>query len=131
MRYVAAYLLAALGGNSAPSAKDIKKILGSVGIEADDEKLNKVIDELKGKEVDEVMAEGKQKKKKKSYGGTVPPTQKLACFALYLKYQNLGWPSGSWVIDPNNILTILIHNLKSVWPTKISMSFLSSLNNLL
>ena len=63
MRYVAAYLLAALGGNSSPSAKDIKKILGSVGIEADDEKLNKVIDELKGKEVDEVMAEGKPKKK--------------------------------------------------------------------
>lgn len=43
MRYVAAYLLAALGGNTSPSAKDIKDILGSVGIEADDERLNKVI----------------------------------------------------------------------------------------
>lgn len=42
MRYVAAYLLAALGGNTSPSAKDIKTILGSVGIEADDERLNKV-----------------------------------------------------------------------------------------
>lgn len=42
MRYVAAYLLAVLGGNSNPSAKDIKNILGSVGIEADDERLNKV-----------------------------------------------------------------------------------------
>lgn len=42
MRYVAAYLLAALGGNTNPSAKDIKAILGSVGIEADDERLNKV-----------------------------------------------------------------------------------------
>lgn len=42
MRYVAAYLLAALGGNASPSAKDIKNILGSVGIEADDERLNKV-----------------------------------------------------------------------------------------
>lgn len=42
MRYVAAYLLAALGGNTSPSAKDIKDILGSVGIEADDERLNKV-----------------------------------------------------------------------------------------
>lgn len=42
MRYVAAYLLAALGGNTSPSAKDIKAILGSVGIEADDERLNKV-----------------------------------------------------------------------------------------
>lgn len=44
MRYVAAYLLAALGGNASPSAKDIKNILGSVGIEADDERLNKVWD---------------------------------------------------------------------------------------
>ncbi len=42
MRYVAAYLLAVLGGNNNPSAKDIKNILGSVGIEADDERLNKV-----------------------------------------------------------------------------------------
>lgn len=42
MRYVAAYLLAVLGGNANPSAKDIKTILGSVGIEADDERLNKV-----------------------------------------------------------------------------------------
>lgn len=42
MRYVAAYLLAALGGNTKPSASDIKAILGSVGIEADDERLNKV-----------------------------------------------------------------------------------------
>lgn len=42
MRYVAAYLLAVLGGNTSPSAKDIKNILGSVGIEADDERLNKV-----------------------------------------------------------------------------------------
>lgn len=42
MRYVAAYLLAVLGGNTNPSSKDIKNILGSVGIEADDERLNKV-----------------------------------------------------------------------------------------
>lgn len=42
MRYVAAYLLAVLGGNTSPSAKDVKAILGSVGIEADDERLNKV-----------------------------------------------------------------------------------------
>ena len=39
--------------------------------------------------------------------------------------------SGSWVIEPKNILTVLIYNLKSDWPTKISIPFLSSLNNLL
>lgn len=42
MRYVAAYLLAALGGNENPDAKDIKKILESVGIETDDTRLDKV-----------------------------------------------------------------------------------------
>lgn len=42
MRYVAAYLLAALGGNENPEAKDIKKILESVGIEADNTRLEKV-----------------------------------------------------------------------------------------
>ena len=42
MRYVAAYLLATLGGNATPSADDIKAILASVGIDADADKLNKV-----------------------------------------------------------------------------------------
>ena len=42
MRYVAAYLLATLGGNATPSADDVKAILASVGIDADAEKLNKV-----------------------------------------------------------------------------------------
>ena len=54
MRYVAAYLLANLGGNESPSAKDIKKILESVGINVDDEKLNKVVSELDGKDINEV-----------------------------------------------------------------------------
>ena len=35
------------------------------------------------------------------------------------------------IIDQNNILTILIHNLKTTWSTKIPMPFLSSLDNLL
>lgn len=58
MRYVASYLLAALGGNTSPSAKDIKKILDSVGIEADDDRLNKVISELNGKNIEDVIAQG-------------------------------------------------------------------------
>lgn len=58
MRYVAAYLLAALGGKASPSQTDIEKILSSVGIEADTEKLKKVISELNGKTVDELIAQG-------------------------------------------------------------------------
>ncbi|XP_068171682.1 60S acidic ribosomal protein P2 isoform X2 [Antennarius striatus] len=71
MRYVAAYLLAVLGGNTSPSAKDIKGILGSVGIEADDERLNKVINELNGKDINEVMNSGLAKLASVPAGGAV------------------------------------------------------------
>lgn len=60
MRYVAAYLLAVLGGKASPAAADIEKILGSVGIEADGEKLKKVIGELNGKSIDELISQGKK-----------------------------------------------------------------------
>lgn len=58
MRYVAAYLLAVLGGNDKPSESDIKKILSSVGIDADPSCLKKVISELKDKNLDELLAAG-------------------------------------------------------------------------
>uniref|UniRef100_A0AAY4BHQ9 Large ribosomal subunit protein P2 n=1 Tax=Denticeps clupeoides TaxID=299321 RepID=A0AAY4BHQ9_9TELE len=58
MRYVAAYLLAALAGKDSPQAGDIKKILGSVGIETDDTRMEKVISELSGKSVEDVIAQG-------------------------------------------------------------------------
>ncbi|XP_043932552.1 60S acidic ribosomal protein P2 isoform X1 [Protopterus annectens] len=71
MRYVAAYLLATLGGNSSPSAKDIKKILDSVGIEADDTRLNKVINELNGKDINDVINAGLSKLACVPAGGAV------------------------------------------------------------
>ncbi|XP_054467568.1 ribosomal protein, large P2, like [Anoplopoma fimbria] len=71
MRYVAAYLLAALGGNGNPAAKDIKKILESVGIEADDTRMSKVISELTGKNVEEVIATGYGKLASVPAGGAV------------------------------------------------------------
>lgn len=58
MRYVAAYLLAVLGGKASPAANDIEKILSSVGIEADGDKLKKVIGELNGKSIDELITKG-------------------------------------------------------------------------
>jgi len=61
MKYVAAYLLANLGGNKNPSADDLKKILSSVGIEGDNARIEAVIAELKGKKVDEVIAAGSEK----------------------------------------------------------------------
>jgi large subunit ribosomal protein LP2 len=58
MRYVAAYLLAVLGQKTEPSAGDLEKILSSVGVEADKEKVQKVVAELKGKSVEDLIAEG-------------------------------------------------------------------------
>jgi large subunit ribosomal protein LP2 len=58
MRHVAAYLLAVLGGNANPTAKDLKSILGSVGVEAETKQLTIVIAQLKGKSVTQLIAEG-------------------------------------------------------------------------
>ncbi|XP_056134212.1 ribosomal protein, large P2, like [Lampris incognitus] len=71
MRYVAAYLLAALGGNENPKASDIKKILDSVGIEADETRMGKVIAELDGKDVNEVISKGYGKLASMPAGGAV------------------------------------------------------------
>ena len=54
MRNIAAYLLLQCGGNQNPSAADIKKLLATVGIETDEERLEKLIYELKGKSTAEV-----------------------------------------------------------------------------
>jgi large subunit ribosomal protein LP2 len=54
MKHLAAYLLLGLGGNTKPSAKDIKNVLDSVGIEADDDRLDKLLEELSGKDINEV-----------------------------------------------------------------------------
>ncbi|CAF2831486.1 unnamed protein product [Rotaria sp. Silwood2] len=61
MRYPAAYLLAILGGNSSPDVAAIAKILGSVGIECDEQRAQKVIDACKGRDVNEIIAEGLKK----------------------------------------------------------------------
>jgi large subunit ribosomal protein LP2 len=54
MKHLAAYLLLTLGGNASPSAADIKAVLESVGIEADSERLDKLLSELKDKDINEV-----------------------------------------------------------------------------
>ena len=73
MRHVAVYLLAALGGNSSPSEKDLTAILASVGIDADSEKLAKVCAELKGKNVKEVMESGLELLASVPAGGAAAP----------------------------------------------------------
>jgi large subunit ribosomal protein LP2 len=60
MRYVAAALLAVLGGQEV-NAKSIEKILKSAGVDADSEEVSKVVAELAGKDLKELLAEGKEK----------------------------------------------------------------------
>ncbi|XP_020204092.1 60S acidic ribosomal protein P2B [Cajanus cajan] len=61
MKVVAAYLLAVLGGNQSPSSKDIKHILSSVGAEAEDELIELLLTEVKGKDFNELLASGREK----------------------------------------------------------------------
>lgn len=61
MKVIAAYLLAVLGGNTRPSASDLKDILGSVGAEADDERIELLLSEVKGKDITELIAAGREK----------------------------------------------------------------------
>ncbi|ROT35598.1 ribosomal protein 60S [Sodiomyces alkalinus F11] len=61
MKHLAAYLLLGLGGNTSPSAEDVKTVLESVGIEADEERLEKLISELEGKDINQLISEGSGK----------------------------------------------------------------------
>jgi len=61
MKHLAAYLLLGLGGNTSPSADDIKGVLSSVGIDADEDRLKSLLSELDGKDLQEVRYfEGKR-----------------------------------------------------------------------
>mmetsp|Transcript_111217 Transcript_111217/g.270250 ORF Transcript_111217/g.270250 Transcript_111217/m.270250 type:complete len:115 (-) Transcript_111217:95-439(-) len=67
MKYVAAYLMSVLGGKESPTAEDIQKILESVGADFDESVAGKLVSELEGKAVHEVIAAGKEKLK--GFGG--------------------------------------------------------------
>lgn len=58
MRHVAAYLLASMGSGQ-PTAANIKAILGSVGVEADDKQLAILIDKLAVKNLNQLLTAGK------------------------------------------------------------------------
>ncbi|WVR08839.1 60S acidic ribosomal protein P2 [Kwoniella sp. DSM 27419] len=61
MKLLAAYLLLQIGGNASPSGADIKALLETVGVEAEEERLSKLISELEGKDINELIAEGNSK----------------------------------------------------------------------
>merc|ERR1719334_2433352 len=63
MEEVSAYLLARLGGNDKPSKEDVVAILDSVGIKADEAKLNALFADVEKLEcsVDDAIAQGMAK----------------------------------------------------------------------
>ncbi|RZS05454.1 hypothetical protein BHM03_00035978 [Ensete ventricosum] len=71
MKVVAAYLLAVLGGNTHPSAGDLKSILESVGAEVDEKRVDLLLSEVKGKDVAELIAAGREKFASVPSGGAV------------------------------------------------------------
>ncbi|KXS20420.1 ribosomal protein 60S [Gonapodya prolifera JEL478] len=72
MKHVAAYLLLVLGGNASPSASDIESVLSAVGIESDADKLKTLIKELKGKNLEELIAAGASKLSAIPTAGSAP-----------------------------------------------------------
>jgi large subunit ribosomal protein LP2 len=61
MKFLAAYLLANLNTEQEVSAKSLTTILTAAGIDADKEKIKTIIDSLKGKDINEIIAEGSAK----------------------------------------------------------------------
>ena len=54
MRYIAAYLLLKIAGKDSPTAAEVAKVIQSVGIEVDDTRLDSLISELDGKDINSV-----------------------------------------------------------------------------
>mmetsp|Transcript_2944 Transcript_2944/g.3155 ORF Transcript_2944/g.3155 Transcript_2944/m.3155 type:complete len:121 (-) Transcript_2944:79-441(-) len=61
MRHLAAYLLLVVGGNAAPTAEDVKALLGVAGIDGEEERLTQLLADLEGKDLNELIALGKEK----------------------------------------------------------------------
>ncbi|GAB4833435.1 hypothetical protein Ancab_031678 [Ancistrocladus abbreviatus] len=61
MQVIAAYLLAVLGGNTRPSADNLRDILGSVGVEANDDRIEFFWSKINGKDITELIAIGREK----------------------------------------------------------------------
>ncbi|CAD8086158.1 unnamed protein product [Paramecium primaurelia] len=69
MQYVAAYALLTLGGKASPSEADVKGLLAEVGVAGSDAEIKTLVESLKGKSLQEVIAEGLKKVGTLSLGG--------------------------------------------------------------
>merc|ERR1711898_76513 len=61
MKVISGYMLAVTAGNAAPGVADVKKLYAAVGIELSDDEnkaLEELVEEMTGKNAQEVLAEG-------------------------------------------------------------------------
>ncbi|KAL0584572.1 hypothetical protein ABG067_005595 [Albugo candida] len=70
MRHIAAYLLCVLGGNDSPSSSDIEKVISSFGGTVDSDQVERLLKDMEGKDVEEMMKSGKEKLSGISIGGS-------------------------------------------------------------
>eukprot|EP00478_Filoreta_tenera_P004569 GABV01004976.1.p2 GENE.GABV01004976.1~~GABV01004976.1.p2 ORF type:complete len:109 (+),score=47.92 GABV01004976.1:59-385(+) len=61
MKHLAAYMMLVLSGTANPTADDVKKVLAAIDATVDEDRLNKVVEQLQGKDLDALIAEGKEK----------------------------------------------------------------------
>ncbi|XP_059292583.1 large ribosomal subunit protein P2B-like [Lycium ferocissimum] len=60
MDVITTYLLDVWGGNISPTAEDLKALLSSVGAEADEAKIELLLSQVKGKDLTELIAAGRE-----------------------------------------------------------------------
>mmetsp|Transcript_22667 Transcript_22667/g.22867 ORF Transcript_22667/g.22867 Transcript_22667/m.22867 type:complete len:117 (+) Transcript_22667:129-479(+) len=73
MRHLGTYLLLRIGGNPSPTAADITNALSQCGIEVDTERLDQLIGDLEGKDINEIYEMGKDKLVACGGGGAAAP----------------------------------------------------------
>lgn len=69
MKYVSAYLMAALSGKESPSSSDVEAILESVGGEVDGTVLGAFMKSVEGKTIHELITKGMEKLQAVPTGG--------------------------------------------------------------
>merc|ERR1712205_196736 len=71
-KVISAYMLAVLGGKASPSVADVNKVISSMDIEMSDEdnkRLEELVEELAGQDINEVMEKGHELLKTVPRGG--------------------------------------------------------------
>ncbi|MBA0739977.1 hypothetical protein Gogos_013202, partial [Gossypium gossypioides] len=58
VKVIITYFLVVLGGNFSPSANDLKDILGSITVEIDDDRLELLLFQVKGKDAIKIITSG-------------------------------------------------------------------------